>query len=119
MFLAVPKKPVVLLALLPLALYGALAPSVAWPLYRSMLFQPGHKLGSQAPWKQIEKDYGVSRKEVSFRSADGTLIHGWFFSLPGAARTFLVSGGKGGSLYNRSGMVVMLLHCGGSVLVYN
>ncbi len=104
---------------LPLALYIALSPFVAWPLYQAMLFQPGHELGSEKPWKKVESDFGVSRKEVSFRSKDGTVLHGWFFKLPAARRTFLVSEGRGGSLYNRSGMARMLLRCGGSVFLYN
>jgi hypothetical protein len=99
--------------------YFALAPPVAWPLYNSVLFQPGHNLGSAGPWKEIESCFGVTRREISFHSSDGTLIRGWFFKLPGTQRTFLVSGGKGGSLYNRPGMVRMLLHCHGSVLIYN
>ncbi len=100
-------------------LYAALAPPVAWSLYNWMLFQPGHALGSEKPWKEIESRFRVWRQDVNFHSRDGTLIHGWFFKLPGATRTFLVSQGRGGSLYNHSGMVRMLLRCGGSVLIYN
>ncbi len=108
-----------LFLLAPFVLYFAMAPQVAWPLYQGILFQPGHNLGSDEPWKKIEAEFGVSRKEVSFRSTDGTRLHGWFFKLPGTQRVFLVSQGKGGSLYNRSGMARMLLHCGGSVFLYN
>lgn len=104
---------------LPLLTYIALSPPIAWPLYNSILFQPGHNLGSEEPWRQIEQEFNVKRKDVFFKSADGTKIHGWFFRLPNTTRTFVVSQGKGGSLYNRSGMARMLLRCGGSVLLYN
>lgn len=67
----------------------------------------------------MEQDFKIKRKEVSFTAADGTLLHGRFFRLPKTSRVFLVSYGKGGSLYNRCGTVRMLLRCGGSVLLYD
>lgn len=99
--------------------YVLLSPPVAWPLYNSLLFQPGHKLGSEEPWKSLETQFKVQRKDVCFAASDGTTIHGWFFKQPNTNRVFLVSQGRGGSLYNRSGMARMLLHCQGSVLLYN
>lgn len=100
-------------------IYFGLSPQVAWPLYNALLFQPGHNMGADAPWMKLEKEFDVTRKEVWFAAADGTRINGWFFKLPGKKRVFLVSQGKGGTLKNRSGVVRMLLRCGGSVLVYN
>jgi uncharacterized protein len=105
--------------LIAVVLYVGLSPGIAWPLYERLLFQPGHNLGSEEPWKLIERDFKVSRKDVTFSTSDGKLIHGWFIKLPNTDRVFLVSQGKGGSLYNRSGMARMLLRCGGSVLLYN
>lgn len=105
-----------------LALAGAyvlLAPLVAWPLYSSLLFRPGHNLGSEEPWKRLESQFRVQRKDVDFSASDGTTIHGWFFKHPNTNRVFLVSQGRGGNLYNRSGITRMLLHCQGSVLLYN
>lgn len=108
-----------LIIAMPLALYLALAPMIAWPLYSSILFQPRPLYGSDEAWKSLESDFKVKREEVSFPSSDGTIIRGWFFRLPKSNRVFLVSQGKGSSLSNRAGMARMLLHCGGSVFIYN
>jgi fermentation-respiration switch protein FrsA (DUF1100 family) len=112
-------KPTALVGFLIIAVYVALSPAVAWPLYYSLLFQPDHTAGLAAPWRSVENDFHVSRKEVTFRASDGPVLHGWFFKLPQSQRIFLVSGGKGGSLYNRAGMARMLLRCGGSVMLYS
>ena len=104
---------------MPLVIYVCLAPCIAWPLYNAILFQPSHGLESETEWCKIESDFAVKREMISFPAADGTDIEAWFLRLPDAKRVFLVSQGKGGSLYRRAGMARMLLRCGGSVLLYN
>lgn len=71
------------------------------------------------PWRQIQNDFAVSKKVVWFEADDGTRLNGWYFKNANTRRVFLVSQGKGGTLSNRSGMVRMLLRCGGSVFIYN
>jgi fermentation-respiration switch protein FrsA (DUF1100 family) len=106
--------------LLPIVLlYVCLAPQIAWPLYNSILFQPTHTLDSENDWEKIERDFNVKRAKITFPTEDGKMIEAWFIRLPNCKRVFLVSQGKGGSLYRRAGMARMLLHCGGSVLIYN
>jgi len=90
------RKSICWLAALPLALYVALAPNVALPIYTSILFRPSHGLDHQAEWTELENEYHVTRKDVTFRSADATLLHGFILKLPNAKQTFLVSEGRGG-----------------------
>lgn len=61
----------------------------------------------------------VKTKEVSIKSANGKLIKGWFFELPGTKRVFLFSHGKGENIYAKMNSARLLLMCGGSVLMYD
>lgn len=114
------KLPTICVAILiPLLLYVCLVPRFTWPIYSAILFQPGHSQDNIVEWMKLEQDFHVQRKEVMFHTEDGAKIEGWFFRLPNSKRVFLVSQGKGGSLYRRFGMARMLLRCGGSVFLYN
>jgi alpha-beta hydrolase superfamily lysophospholipase len=75
--------------------------------------------------KQLAKDFeqllsiNITKKDVTFRSANGRLLHGWFLELPGTRRVFLYSHGKGNNIYGKIHIARNLLMCGGSVLMYD
>lgn len=62
---------------------------------------------------------GITCQDITLKSANGKLIYGWFFELPGTRRVFLYSQGKGNNRYRKLHMVAKLLKCGGSVLIYD
>lgn len=100
-------------------LYLFLAP-LNVPLYELIMFPV---VDPRTPdlskeFAQLERMH-VKRKDVSFRSANGRLIRGWFFELPGTKRVFLFSHGKGNNIYGKLGTARLLLLCGGSVLMYD
>jgi fermentation-respiration switch protein FrsA (DUF1100 family) len=117
------KRLLVGLAFLPasiLLLYVLLSPPVAWPLYQCMLFKPIRQLpNTQADQEVIQSKYHATLNEVEFPSADGAIIHGRYFDLPGAKKIFLVSEGCGANIYHRFNHAQFLLQCGGSVLQYD
>ncbi len=101
-------------------LYVVLSPSVAWPLYSRILFRPDRRIYDiDTQVKQIEETYNAKKRDVAFPSRNGKMIHGWYFELPKSSRVFLVSEGKGGSIYRRLNQARVLLKCGGSVLQYD
>jgi alpha-beta hydrolase superfamily lysophospholipase len=61
----------------------------------------------------------VTRKDVTFRSANGRKLKGWFFELPGTKRVFLFSHGKGENIFAKLNSAKLLLQCGGSVFMYD
>lgn len=61
----------------------------------------------------------VTRKDVTFRSANGKKLRGWFFELPGTRRVFLFSHGKGENIFAKLDSAKLLLMCGGSVFMYD
>lgn len=71
--------------------------------------------------KQFEqlKSFQITKKNVSFKSANGRLLSGWFLELPGTKRVFLYSHAKGNNIYGKIHVARNLLLCGGSVLMYD
>ena len=63
--------------------------------------------------------YNAKVKEVSFRSKNGRLLHGWFVELPNTRKVFLYSHGKGNNIYGKIHHIPLLLLCGGSVFIYD
>jgi hypothetical protein len=112
-----PAKSVVLILAL---LYVALAPCVSWPLYHFLLFRPVRQTAPTAKDQAIiSRLYKAKITEIIFPSANGALIHGRYFDLPGTNRVFLDSEGGGGNIYHRINHAQFLLQCGGSVLQYD
>ncbi|MBS1989251.1 MAG: prolyl oligopeptidase family serine peptidase [Cyanobacteria bacterium SZAS LIN-3] len=108
------------LAVSLLLLYLFLSPSVAWPIYSHLLFWPVRQMpDTAADQRVIHERYKADMAEVVFPSANGKLIHGRYFRLPGAERVFLASEGCGGNIYRRINHAQFLLQCGGSVLQYD
>lgn len=69
--------------------------------------------------KVISDRYGAKWSEERFNSADGTSLSGWYFKSPTAKKTFLVSHGNGGNIAHRILLIASLVHCGGSVFIYD
>lgn len=111
---------IVAFAVLPLLLYVLLSPMVAWPLYSALLFHPDRRTHDISVAMKLLKDfYKAEREDVSFRSANGRTIRGWYFEKPDAKRVFLVSYGRGGNMHRRLNLARVLLQAGGSVLLYD
>ncbi|MBX3072444.1 alpha/beta hydrolase [Candidatus Obscuribacterales bacterium] len=103
-----------------LVLYVGLSPTVAWPLYHAIIFKPDkrkHKVDQHLQF--MEEHYHVRKREVTFPSANGKTLHGWFFEVPGTKRVFLASQGRGGNMRRKLNIARSLLMCGGSVLLYD
>lgn len=111
----------ILIALVVLGgLYIGLSPSVGWPLYNAIIFKPDkRKHDVEEQLKYIEKNYHVRKRDVSFVSANGKLLRGWFFEVPTTRRVFLASQGRGGNMRKKLNIARSLLMCGGSVLLYD
>jgi fermentation-respiration switch protein FrsA (DUF1100 family) len=98
------------------ALYLALSPRVAHPLYRHILFHPDkYPVGEY----HVDKVVDVPKKDVFFPSLNGKILHGWYFIKPGAKKTLLFHHGNGGNLTTRLGLIEMMLESGASVLAYD
>jgi len=100
-----------------LALYLVLAPSNG-ALYDLILF-PVPDPRTPNVDAQFQALKSITKKDVTFRSADGRLVRGWFLELPGTKRVFLYSHGKGNNIYGKIHIASDLLLCGGSVLMYD
>lgn len=67
------------------------------------------------------KDYGFGYEEVSFESADGTVLNGWFLKARGgeAKGTIVFSHGNAGSIGHHLGFVMWLAEAGYQVFMYD
>ncbi len=100
-------------------LYLFLAP-INIPLYELLMFPivDPRTPDRTKEFAQLEKMH-VKRKEITFRSANGNKLKGWFFELPGTKRVFLFSHGKGENIFAKLDSARLLLLCGGSVFMYD
>ncbi len=96
-------------------LYVFLSPRLAAFLYRPILFHP---------WR-MDKDTTapvvnqIQGEDVEISQLDGNKIYGWFFPLPQAKYTVLISHGNGGNISSRIDLVNALLEAGMSVFIYD
>lgn len=97
-------------------LYLALSPRVAVPLYRPVLFHPVKFPEGNYDIASIES---VTRKDVDFQSADGTMLHGWYFRKPNSQTTIIFHHGNAANLTTRLGMIQLQLRAGVSVFIYD
>lgn len=68
--------------------------------------------------KEIKQKYKLTWTDAFFPSKDGTKLHAWHITQPGAKKTFLVSHGNGGNLAHRLPIVDALAASGGSIFMY-
>jgi fermentation-respiration switch protein FrsA (DUF1100 family) len=94
--------------------YLVLSPRVAMPLYNKLLFYP---------MKQGEYDLkavaGVAKEDCFFPSVNGRKLHAWYFPVPQARATVLISHGNGGNLTWRVPLFEMLIRSNVSVFAYD
>lgn len=101
-------------------LYFALSPLIAMPLYNHMAFFPTtQNLDASGPIGQLEKLFHVEKKDVYFKSANGSKLHGWLFRNPRAKRVIIFSHGNGGNIAHRLPNLLSLLKADTSVLLYD
>jgi alpha-beta hydrolase superfamily lysophospholipase len=106
--------------LIPLLAYVFLSPLVAWPLYNTIVFRPSKTTRDvDAYLKIVETHFLAKKRDIVFPSANGKLLHAWFFELPNTRRVFLFSHGRGGSIGKKLNVTCELLRCGGSVFQYD
>jgi uncharacterized protein len=101
-------------------LYMALSPVFAMPMYNAVIFRPWlENIDLSGPIKKIEKMFQCQYKEVSIKSPNGEKLNGWYFKIPGARKTILVSHGNAGNIQHRLELCPLLLSTGCSVLLYD
>lgn len=116
--LQTPVKEYLLLAFFLLAvvlLYVGLSPRVATLIYRPILFHP---VGMEENFPAPVVNH-IQAEDVYLTQADGGKVHGWFFQLPGAHHTILISHGNGGNISLKLPLIEALLKMGASVLVFD
>lgn len=85
-----------------------------------MLFHPTKDTVADAQQvKELKKKFNLTWTDEYFKSNDGTKIHGWYITQPGARKTFLVSHGNGGDLVYRLPIVEALASSGESMFLYD
>ncbi len=88
-------------------------------LVNFMLFHPEvSTVADPAQIKEIKAKYNLTWTDVYFRDEDGTRLHAWYITQPGAKKTFLVSHGNGGNLAYRLPIVDALAATGSAMLLY-
>jgi len=110
------------LAILYTAIYFALSPMVAMPLYKLLLFPADRKEYSAViayPIKQLHDQLGVVTEEFYFSTPDEHKLYARYFVRPGAKKVFLVSHGNGGNIDHAVGLAAALLCCDASVFTYD
>ena len=119
MHVDIKSKSAFILLVTLVALYLVLMPADT-ALYDLILFPcPDPRTPNlEVEFDQLQK-FGIRKKDVNIRSADGKHIKGWFFELPCTKRVFLYSHGKGNNIYGKLHVARSLLSCGGSVLMYD
>ncbi|MDZ4834353.1 MAG: alpha/beta hydrolase [Candidatus Melainabacteria bacterium] len=84
-----------------------------------MLFHPEKDTVADAEQvKALKQKYKLTWTDEYFHSKDGTKLHAWHITKPGAQKTFLVSHGNGGNLAYRLPIVEALADSGGSIFIY-
>lgn len=94
--------------------YALLSPALAMPLYNNLLFFP-----TTATSYDVGSLPGVKQENVFFTSKNGQKLHGWYFTVPNAKATVLISHGNGGNISDRLQIVAMLLESHVNVLAYD
>lgn len=98
------------------ALYLGLSPRFAPRVYARRLFKPYRY--PEGSWDVLEIE-GVPRQDCYFRTADGSILHAWYFENIKAKQTIIFSHGNTGNLTGRLNMVRLLLRAGASVFIYD
>jgi fermentation-respiration switch protein FrsA (DUF1100 family) len=85
-------------------------------MYHRRLFHPTKGVDNNYNPPDIE---GTVRLDVAFPSADGRLLHGWFFDKPGAKKVVLYCHGNAGNIVRRYPSVRSILQSNVSLLIFD
>src|SRR6516162_4523452 len=94
--------------------YLVLAPRIAMPFYNLLLFYPAK--GGEYELTSIG---GVSKEDCFFPSVNGRKLHGWYFSVPNARGTVIISHGNANNITLRVPLIEMFIHSKVSVFIYD
>jgi uncharacterized protein len=101
-------------------LYAALSPPVAMPLYNAIIFHPiAEKDGLKDQIKAVEHVFHCTFQDIHFQAPDGERLHGWYFAVPRAKKTILISHGNAGCIQHHFVLYPLLLQSGCSVFMYD
>jgi pimeloyl-ACP methyl ester carboxylesterase len=95
--------------------WGLASPLFAMSWYDSMLFQPWLTTGNAS----IEAISGTRKATVTIATPSGNKLNAWYFKLPYAERTVLLSHGGSGNASDRSELIASLLGHHASVFIYD
>ena len=98
-----------------IVLWALASPPVAKPWYDSLLFQPWLSYGGP----EINSIHGIAKHSAKVQSKSGAQISTWYFSVPGAKKTLLISHGNGGTSAGRKELIEGLLALNVSVIIYD
>ena len=103
-----------------LGVYLALFPPLAPDLWNFILFPATKGRFDMSKELTVMSDaLHCQCTDLFFAAPDGACLHAYYFSLPGAKKTALVSHGKGGVLQHRLPLAYMLIQAGCSVFLYD
>jgi len=105
----------VLLLLAIIAIYIIFAPRLAAWFYRPILF-PRIRMASHMEAPHFE---GIKGEAVNFKQVSGNKLYAWFFRVPQARFTILVSHGNFGNIETHSYLGEALVKAGYSVFMYD
>jgi fermentation-respiration switch protein FrsA (DUF1100 family) len=86
----------------------------AAPLYNIFVFHPT-KFG----FYNTQSIAGIPHEDRYFPTKDGQSLHAWYFKVPGAQKTALISHGNGGNLTFCRGLIKLMIDCHCSVFIYD
>lgn len=92
----------------------AVLPTMAFSIYDKLLFFPMKEL------ERVQDSInGFQKEDVSIKSANGKIIHAWFFLRDPKSKVILLSHGNAGNISHRTYLISLLLNQGLSVLAYD
>ncbi len=101
-------------------LYLALSPLVAMPIYNAIIFRPfSENVDLSQTIKKLEQTFHCQYREIQIKAPDGGNLNAWYFKIPGARKTIMVSHGNAGNIQHRLELCPLLLSSGCSVLLYD
>ena len=69
--------------------------------------------------QQVPSDWGLAYEDVSFSTADGVNLHGWFLPVPGAEQVLLFFHGNAGNISHRRESIEIFQRLGLSVFIFD
>lgn len=101
------------------ASYVLLSPTIAAPLYNSMLFYPDYPTRYEASRYEFQELLGVPKQDLHVALPDGTKLHAWFFKHPRSQGLVIINHGNAGNISDRTALANDLLELRQSVLLYD